>query len=92
MKIKFTSFQEKIAISTYDGLLSFQSDSGFILQLNEIIEKQKGPAKVTGEFWNVTVGKRSLYSFFGLFSQSNVIAHYNCLYALRVDCTKSLPF
>lgn len=48
MKTKSTFFPEKIATSTFNLLSSFQSDSGFILQLNEIVEKQKGPAKVTG--------------------------------------------
>ena len=67
---------------------SFQSDSGFVLQLNEIIERQRGPAKVIGEFWNVSISKRNLYSFFGTFSQSNVITHFNCLYGLRMESCK----
>ena len=73
-------------------ICSFQSDTGFILQFNEIIERLKGPAKVSGEFWDVSMGRRNLYSFFGLFSQTNVIIHYNCIYVIRADSTQSLPF
>jgi hypothetical protein len=51
----------------------------------EIREKIKAPAKVSGELWNVSIGKKNVLSFFGVFNQSNVIAHYNCLYAIRAQ-------
>jgi len=51
--------------------------------ISEIREKKKGAARVTGEFWNVSVGKRNLLSFFGVLPQSNAVLHHNCVYALR---------
>ena len=56
----------------------------------EIRERNKGAAKVSGDIWNVSMGKKNVYSFSGLFSQSNVVAHHNCLYALRTEFSKSL--
>jgi hypothetical protein len=56
----------------------------------EIREKAKGPARVMGEMWNVSIGKKNIYSFFGLFSQANVISHHNCLYAMRTQFCRSL--
>ena len=54
----------------------------------EIREKIKAPAKVSGDMWNVSIGKKNLLSFFGLFSHSNVITHGNCLYVMRSETCK----
>jgi len=49
----------------------------------EIREKLKAPAKVSGEMWNVSTGKKNLLSFNGIFSQGNVIIHGNCIFVVR---------
>lgn len=56
----------------------------------EMREKIGKPLKAVGELWNVSIGKKNVFSFFGLFSQANVITHNNCLYALRVSSCKSM--
>jgi len=65
------------------NLFRFSTDTGFLLMISEIRERKKGAAKVAGEFWNVSVGKRNLLSFFGVLPQSSAVLHHNCVYALR---------
>jgi hypothetical protein len=60
------------------------------LQINEIKERRKGAAKVNGELWNASVGKRNLLTFFGAYSPSNVVVHFNCIYFLRVKFVQAL--
>lgn len=64
-------------------MFRYRHDTGLVLQIMEIREKIKAPAKVSGDMWNVSIGKKSVLSFFGLFAQSNIITHGNCLYAMR---------
>lgn len=69
-------------------LFSFRSDTGLVLQIMEIREKIKAPAKVSADLWNVSIGKKNVLSFFGLFSQPNVVVHNNCIYAMRAQTNK----
>lgn len=50
----------------------------------EIREKKRGAARVSGEFWNVSVGKSNLLSFMGVVGSTAPILHHNCIYALRL--------
>lgn len=68
----------------------YSTDKGFILQINEIKERRKGAAKVNGELWNASVGKRNLLTFFGAYSPSNVVVHFNCIYFLRIKFVQAL--
>ena len=70
--------------------MRFNTDTGFILLIQEIREKKKGAAKVTGEFWNVSVGKRNILTAFGEFYPTGVLIHHNCIYGLRVDVAQAL--
>jgi hypothetical protein len=61
-----------------------------VLLISEIREKKKGAAKVSGEFWNVSVGKRNILTFFGDFTASSVLVQHNCIYGLRTAVTTAL--
>ena len=58
--------------------------------INEIRERKKGAAKVTGQFWNVSVGKRNILTAFGQFYASGVVIMHNCIYGMRVEVGKAL--
>ena len=68
----------------------FSTDSGFVLVISEIREKKKGAPKVSGEFWNVSVGKRNILTFFGDFSATAPLLHHNSIYALRTAVPSAL--
>ncbi len=88
--IKYTYSEVKTVISNFCLIFRYSTDKGFILQINEIRERRKGAAKVNGELWNVSVGKRNLLTFSGAYSQSNVLIHFNCIYFLRVKYVQAL--
>ena len=90
MMIRFMFLAEKIPTSNIFTYFRYSSDKGFILQINQIKEKRKGAAKVNGEIWNVSVGKRNMLTFFGSYSPSNVIVHFNSIYLLRVKYGQAL--
>ena len=75
----------RIPTGKFSFYYRYRTDTGLVLQIMEIREKIKAPAKVAGDLWNVSIGKKNIFSFFGLFAQSNVIAHNNCLYAMRAE-------
>lgn len=75
--------EDQIYVFAGKNANNYQTDTGLVLQIMEIRQKIKAPAKVSGQLWNVSIGKKNILSFFGLFSQSNVIPFGNCLYAMR---------
>lgn len=77
------SSQVKILMGNILFYFRYRHDTGLVFHLMEIREKIKAPAKVSGDLWNVSIGKKNILSFFGVFAQSNVIAHGNCLYPMR---------
>ena len=77
-------FLAKIPMGNILVYVRYRADTELVLQIMEIREKIKAPAKVSAELWNISIGKRNILSSFGQFSQqSNVITHGNCLYAIR---------
>lgn len=73
-------------------MVRYSVDKGFVLQITEIKERRKGAAKVNGELWNVSAGKRNLLTFFGAYSPGNVVVHFNCIYFLRTKFVQPLSF
>jgi hypothetical protein len=58
--------------------------------INEIREKKKGAPKVAGYFWNGSVGKRNILTFFGDFSATTPLIQHNCIYGLRTSVSQAL--
>lgn len=84
-RIKSMYLQERMPMGKFCFYFSYRADTGLVLHIMQIREKIKAPAKISGELWNVSIGKKNVLSFFGLFSQSNVVTHGNCLYAMRSE-------
>jgi len=90
MMIRSMSLVGKIQISKNSYIFRFSTDSSFVLVISEIHERKKGAAKVSGEFWNVSMGKRNILTFFGEYYATNAVIMHNCIYGLRTSVTTSL--
>lgn len=62
-----------------------------LVEITEIREKIKAPAKVTVDVWSANIEKRNLLSFWGMQSNANVIVHNGCLYVMRADTSQIIP-